>query len=71
MTEPDDAERFVDETGVDCLAVAAGNVHGHYSGPGPRLAEARGDPGPRPRSPLPARRLGAPEEDLRRAVSWG
>ena len=28
MTEPDDAERFVDETGVDCLAVAAGNVGG-------------------------------------------
>lgn len=30
MTDPDDARRFVAETGVDSLAVAAGNVHAAY-----------------------------------------
>jgi ketose-bisphosphate aldolase len=28
MTDPEDAARFVEETGVDALAVAIGNVHG-------------------------------------------
>ncbi len=32
MTDPSEAEEFVGESGVDCLAVAVGNVHGHYSG---------------------------------------
>src|SRR5918996_345064 len=32
MTDPDEAEKFSEESGVDCLAVAVGNVHGHYSG---------------------------------------
>src|SRR5580692_11424483 len=27
LTDPDEAARFVDETGVDCLAVSVGNVH--------------------------------------------
>ena len=27
MTDPQEARRFVDDTGVDCLAVAVGNVH--------------------------------------------
>lgn len=30
MTSPDDAQRFVAETGIDCLAVAIGNAHGLY-----------------------------------------
>lgn len=30
LTEPDDAKRFIDETGVDCLAVAIGTAHGAY-----------------------------------------
>jgi tagatose 1,6-diphosphate aldolase GatY/KbaY len=72
MTEPDDAERFVDETSVDCLAVAAGNVHGHYSGPPDldwrRLEEIR-DRVPAPFSLHGA--SGLSEEDLRRAVSLG
>lgn len=38
-TDPDDAERFVRETGVDCLAVAIGNAHGNY----PVLPELRFD----------------------------
>ena len=72
MTEPDEAERFVDETGVDCLAVAAGNVHGHYSGAPDldwrRLEEIR------ERVPAPLSLHGASglsEEVLRRAASLG
>lgn len=30
-TQPNDAKRFVEETGVDTLAVAIGTRHGHYS----------------------------------------
>lgn len=38
-TDPADAVRFCDETGVDALAVAIGNAHGNY----PRLPELRFD----------------------------
>lgn len=31
-TDPDEAERFVKETGVDCLAIAIGTAHGPYKG---------------------------------------
>lgn len=31
LTKPEDAARFVEETGVDALAVAIGNLHGVYS----------------------------------------
>ncbi|MBR5295385.1 MAG: class II fructose-bisphosphate aldolase [Clostridia bacterium] len=30
FTDPDEAKRFVEETGVCCLAVLVGNAHGHY-----------------------------------------
>ena len=36
FTEPDQVEKFVDETGVDFLAIAFGNAHGLYKGE-PRL----------------------------------
>lgn len=29
LTDPEEAARFVAATGIDCLAVAVGNVHGH------------------------------------------
>ncbi len=32
FTRPEDAERFVRETGVDTLAISCGNVHGFYRG---------------------------------------
>ncbi|HWS43583.1 Fructose-bisphosphate aldolase [uncultured Eubacteriales bacterium] len=32
LTDPDEAARFIDETGVDCLAVAIGTAHGRYKG---------------------------------------
>lgn len=36
FTTPDDAKKFVDETGVTCLAVAVGTAHGRYKKP-PKL----------------------------------
>jgi tagatose 1,6-diphosphate aldolase GatY/KbaY len=72
MTEPGEAEWFASESGADCLAVAVGNVHGHYSGTPRldwrRLEEIRG------RSPVPLSLHGAsglPEADLERVVSLG
>ncbi len=72
MTEPGQAEWFANESGADCLAVAVGNVHGHYSGTPNldwrRLEEIWGV------SPAPLSLHGAsglPEGDLRRAVSLG
>ncbi|HWQ80405.1 MAG TPA: class II fructose-bisphosphate aldolase [Anaerovoracaceae bacterium] len=32
LTEPEEAARFVEETGVDSLAIAIGTAHGKYSG---------------------------------------
>lgn len=32
LTVPEEAVKFVEETGVDCLAVAVGTAHGTYSG---------------------------------------
>jgi fructose-bisphosphate aldolase class II len=29
-TRPDDAVKFVQETGIDCLAIAIGTAHGIY-----------------------------------------
>jgi tagatose 1,6-diphosphate aldolase GatY/KbaY len=72
MTGQAEAERFCRESGVDCLAVAVGNVHGHYSGMPKldwgRLGEIRGS------VPVPLSLHGAsglPEADLERAVTLG
>ncbi len=37
FTDPDEAGRFVAETGVDALAVAVGTAHGHYTTRKPRV----------------------------------
>jgi ketose-bisphosphate aldolase len=37
FTDPDEAQRFVAETGVDALAVAVGTAHGHYTTRKPRV----------------------------------
>ncbi|MFW5853184.1 MAG: class II fructose-bisphosphate aldolase [Patescibacteria group bacterium] len=37
MTDPDEAKKFVEETGVDCLAPAVGNIHGMIKSGNPRL----------------------------------
>jgi ketose-bisphosphate aldolase len=72
MTEPGEAEWFANESAADCLAVAVGNVHGHYSGTPrldwERLEEVRG------RSPVPLSLHGASGlsvTDLERVVSLG
>lgn len=37
FTRPDECKRFVEETGVDCLAVAIGTAHGLYKSGSPEL----------------------------------
>lgn len=32
LTDPEEAARFIEETGVDCLAIAVGTAHGRYKG---------------------------------------
>ncbi|XP_057973256.1 uncharacterized protein LOC131161483 [Malania oleifera] len=37
LTDVDQAQEFIDETGIDALAVCIGNVHGKYPASGPNL----------------------------------
>ena len=72
MTDPQEAEEFRQKTGVGCLAVAIGNVHGNYSGT-PSLDWERFEE-IRERDPHPLSLHGAsglPEDELQRAVSLG
>jgi ketose-bisphosphate aldolase len=72
LTDPQDAQRYVTETGVDMLAVSIGNAHGHYAAL-PRfefglLAELHAA------VPVPLvlhGGSGTPEADLQRAISLG
>ncbi|RKY02807.1 ketose-bisphosphate aldolase [Candidatus Poribacteria bacterium] len=72
FTDPEEAERFVKETGVDALAVAVGTVHGLYKGEPKidfdRLAEiAR-----RTNIPLVLHGgSGISDEDFKRAIELG
>lgn len=72
MTEPEEAEEFAEKSEADCLAVAVGNVHGHYAGTPlldwQRLEEIRAIV-PSPLSLHGA--SGLSDVDLRRAVSSG
>ncbi len=72
MTDPGEEKRFREESEVDCLAVAVGNVHGHYSGKPEldwdRLEDIRNQ------DALPLSLHGASglaDDDLRRATSLG
>jgi tagatose 1,6-diphosphate aldolase GatY/KbaY len=72
LTEPDEAARFVEQTGAACLAVSIGNVHGVYREPPdldwPRLEAIRRQ------VPVPLSLHGASglsDEDVRRAISLG
>ena len=73
FTTPEDAKRFVEETGVACLAVAVGTAHGRYKKP-PKLDIDR----------IKAIRLatnnaalvlhggsGVPDEEIKKAVAAG
>lgn len=72
LTDPDEAARFTKETGIDCLAVSIGNVHGHYAAP-PSLDWARLER-IRELVDVPLSLHGAsglPDSDVRRAVAAG
>lgn len=71
-TDPDEASRFVDETGIDSLAVAIGTAHGFYKGKPKldfdRLAQLRDAVS----VPLVLHgSSGVPDEDVQRAISLG
>ena len=73
FTTPEDAKRFVEETGVVCLAVAVGTAHGRYAKP-PKLdierikaiREATGNT-----ALVLHGGSGVPDEEIRRAVRAG
>ena len=73
FTTPEDAKRFVEETGVACLAVAVGTAHGRYAKP-PKLdierikaiREATGNT-----ALVLHGGSGVPDEEIRRAVRAG
>lgn len=72
LTDPEEAARFAEETGIDCLAVSIGNVHGHYAAP-PSLDWARLER-IRELVDVPLSLHGAsglPDSDVRRAVAAG
>ncbi|MGD2174056.1 MAG: class II fructose-bisphosphate aldolase [Candidatus Brocadiaceae bacterium] len=72
LTDPDEAERFVRETGVDMLAPAVGNAHGFYRKP-PRLRfDLIEEISSRTAVPLSLHGgTGIPLEDVRRAGELG
>jgi ketose-bisphosphate aldolase len=72
MTDPGQAAEFVAATGVDCLAISVGNVHGTYASP-PQLDIERIE-AIRQAVPAPLALHGAsgvPDEQVRRSVSSG
>jgi tagatose 1,6-diphosphate aldolase GatY/KbaY len=73
LTDPEEAADFVAATGVDCLAVSIGNVHGTYAAPPAldwdRLARIRERVGDVPLSLHGA--SGLPDGDVRRAIELG
>ena len=72
LTDPDEAAEFVAETGVACLAVSIGNVHGIYRSPPQLDWERLYDIGGRMETPLSLHGAsGLVDVDLHRAVSLG
>ena len=73
FTTPEDAKRFVEETGVACLAVAVGTAHGRYTKP-PKLDIERIEQ-IREATNKTALVLhggsGVPDEEIRKAVKAG
>jgi len=71
MTDPDAAEKFVQKTGVDCLAVGIGNAHGFYPLP-PNLDLERLKKIQTPAIPLVLHGgSGLPDEQIKAAIHLG
>jgi tagatose 1,6-diphosphate aldolase GatY/KbaY len=71
LTDPDEAATFVAASGIGCLAVSIGNVHGHYAGT-PALDWERLERLRSMGAPLGLHGAsGLPDADVRRAVSLG
>lgn len=72
LTDPEEASKFVEETGIDCLAVAIGTVHGFYKGKPFLDFERLGKLKESVKVPLVLHGgSGTGEEALRRAISLG
>lgn len=72
LTNPDQAVKFVNETGIDAFAVAIGTVHGFYKGkPNIRLGLMEKIAGKVPIPLVLHGGSGTPEEDIRGAISLG
>jgi tagatose 1,6-diphosphate aldolase GatY/KbaY len=71
LTDPAEAAAFVRSSGVDCLAVSIGNIHGHYTG-APVLDWERLERLRVAGAPLALHGAsGLPDADVSRAVSSG
>ena len=72
FTTTEDAKRFVDETGVDMLAVSVGTVHGLYTGKAKIQHQRLADISEVTKTPLVLHGgTGVSDEDMRRAVAGG
>jgi ketose-bisphosphate aldolase len=72
IANPDECERFVKETGVDCFAAAIGNAHGIYKEKPKLRYDVLSEIEKRCHVPLVLHGgTGIPEEDLRKAITMG
>jgi ketose-bisphosphate aldolase len=72
IANPDECERFVKETGVDCFAAAIGNAHGLYKRKPELRFDILAEIEKRTGIPLVLHGgTGIPEEDLRKAITMG
>lgn len=72
FTTTEDAKRFVDETGVDMLAVSVGTVHGLYTGKAQIQHQRLTEISEVTKTPLVLHGgTGVSDEDMRRAVAGG
>lgn len=72
LADPDECERFVEETGVDCFAAAIGNAHGLYKRKPELRFDILAELEKRTGVPLVLHGgTGIPEGDLRKAITMG
>ncbi len=72
LTVPEEAVKFVDDTGIDCLAVASGTIHGDYRGePHLRLERLAKIAAALPLPLVLHGGSGTPPEQLERAIRLG